>query len=276
MRKIFGIVWFSLLVLLPAGAYAQQAIRVNCGGPVYTDSKGQVWQADTGFAGGTMATKTATFTGTSDPALLATYRLNPASYSFAVPNGQYRVNLYFAEANPNGLKTGARVFNVSLQGTLVFANVDIFAAVGANAALVDGADVTVNNGAVTIGFAPVSGLSPKINAIEILPVTSAPVPTLTLNFTYSDGTPVSGNLNYAVTSSLLSFQGAAALVNGQAQALLVSNPSALGISAQFTVNLNLVDTAGHQLWQISLAMNPSGVNLGAIQSSTLNVIVQRQ
>jgi hypothetical protein len=56
---------------------------------------------------------------------------------------------------------------------------------------------------------------------------------------------------------------------------LFSNPSALGISAQFTINLNLTDTAGRQLWQLSLGMDPAQVNLGAIQTSSLNVVVQK-
>jgi len=56
---------------------------------------------------------------------------------------------------------------------------------------------------------------------------------------------------------------------------LFSNPSALGISAQFTINLNLTDTAGRQLWQLSLGMDPAQVNLGAIQTFSLNVVVQK-
>jgi len=259
--------------LVPGRVLAQQQpIRVNCGGPSFTDSKGQIWQADTGYNGGSMESIAGTYTGTPDPTLLATYHWNPTSYSFAVANGQYHVNLYFAEANPSAEVAGARVFNVSLQGTVVFANLDIFKTVGANAALVDGADLTVSNGAITIGFTPVAGLMPKINAIEILPVIQ---PTLTLNFRYPDGTPVAGNLNYSVSSSLLSFQGSATLASGQAQCVLLANPSALGISAQFSVNLNLTDSAGHQLWQLNVGMNPSGVNLGAVQSSTLNVVVQK-
>jgi hypothetical protein len=78
-----------------------------------------------------------------------------------------------------------------------------------------------------------------------------------------------------VTSSLLSFQGSAPLNNGQAQCIIYANPSALGISAQFTVNLNLTDTAGHTFWQLTVAMDPSQVNLAAVQSSALNVVVQR-
>jgi hypothetical protein len=49
----------------------------------------------------------------------------------------------------------------------------------------------------------------------------------------------------------------------------------MGISAQFTVNLSLTDTAGHTLWQLTVAMDPSQVNIGAVQSSALNVVVQK-
>jgi hypothetical protein len=273
VRKIIGLIVFSLMGLLPTAALAQQTqpIRINCGGPGYSDSKGNMWQADAGFTGGTQETIATAVSGTRDPTLFQSYHWNPTSYSFQVPNGQYHVNLYFTEAHPQTEMIGGRVFNVSLQGAVAFAKLDVFAAAGANAALIKSADVTVTNGTVAIGFTPVSGLSPKISAIEIV----SAVPSLTLNFVYPDGSQVSGNLNYSVSSSLLSFQGAMPLVAGQAQCVLLANPSALGISAQFTVSLNLTDTAGHLLWQVNLGMNPSGVNLGAVQSSMLNVTVQK-
>ncbi len=110
-------------------------------------------------------------------------------------------------------------------------------------------------------------------AIEILPGASGP--SLMLNFKYPDGTPVAGTLAYSISSSLLSFTGSEPLLNGNAQCVLLANPSALGISAQFQANLSLTDSAGHILWQMSLAVNPSQVNLGAIQSSALNVVVQK-
>ena len=274
VRKTLRLIAFAILGLLPGSALGQQPIRVNCGGPSFTDSKGQVWQADTGFSGGTEETISGVVAGTSDPLLFEDYRWNPSGYSFAVPNGSYHVNLYFVEANPRAEVPGARVFSVSLQSISAFANLDIFAEAGANAALIKTSNVTVSNGTINIGFTAVSGLRPKISAIEIVP--GGVQPTLRLNFKYPDGTPVSGNLNYAITSSLLSFNGTAALSNGQAQCVLFANPSTLGISAQFNVNLSLTDTAGHQLWQINLGMNPSGVNLGAVQSSALNVVVQKQ
>jgi hypothetical protein len=57
--------------------------------------------------------------------------------------------------------------------------------------------------------------------------------------------------------------------------MILANPSSLGISAQFTVNLSLTDTAGHLLWQFSVGMNPAQVNIAAVQSSALSVVVQK-
>jgi len=275
VRKTFALILFSFLSLavLPNLTSAQTTIRVNCGGASYKDAHGQIWQADTGFNGGQEETLPGPVAGTSDPVLLESYRWDPTSYSFKLPNGQYHVNLYFSEGNKQADVVGGRVFNVSLQGAKTLTNLDIFSEAGANAALLKTANATVTNGTLTIGFTHVSGLAPKIGAIEIEPGLAPP--TLTLNFKYPDGTPVVGKLNYAVKSALLNFSGAEPLANGHAQCVLFANPSALGISAQFDVNLNLTDSAGHQLWQINLGLNPSGVNFGAVQSSTLNVIVEK-
>jgi hypothetical protein len=49
----------------------------------------------------------------------------------------------------------------------------------------------------------------------------------------------------------------------------------MGISAQFQVALSLTDTAGHVIWQFNIGMNPAQVNIGAVQSSALNVVVQK-
>lgn len=274
MKNFFCLLAVALSACLPAAA--QTPIRVNCGGPSYTDTKGQVWQADFGYSGGTAGSVTSSVAGTSDPVVYEDFRKNPASYSFQVPNGQYQLNLYFDEASTRAEKITGRVFNVSVQGNVVFPELDIFAAAGANAALIKSANVSVTNGALTIGFTRVVGLDPEISAIEILPasgVTTGPV--MTFNFSYPDGTPVIGALNYSVSSSLLSFQGSQALVNGKAQSELFANPSAMGISAQFQVDLSLTDTAGHVLWQMSVGMNPALVNLGGVHSSALNVVVQK-
>ena len=110
MRKLIALIAFLMIASLPATAQTQQPIRVNCGGASYTDSKGQVWQADTGFSGGTAEILTTLVSGTTDLLLYEDFRWNPASYSFVVPNGQYQVNLYFSETVPNAGSVGARVF----------------------------------------------------------------------------------------------------------------------------------------------------------------------
>jgi hypothetical protein len=276
VRKVLCLLLFGVSVGLPATAQTQVPIRVNCGGAKYTDSKGNVWQADSGFKAGKEINNNASITGTPDPTLFETYHWDPGAYSFQVPNGKYQINLYFAEATPADERTGARVFNVSVQGTVVFPSFDIFSEAGAKAALIKTTAASVTNGTLTIGFGYGSGAEPEVSAIEILPANQAVSgPTLMLSFKYPDGTAVAGVLNYAVTSSLLSFHGTQSLVNGLAEADLFANPSAVGISAQFQVTLSLTDAAGHTLWQMNLGMNPAQVNLGAVQSSALNVIVQK-
>lgn len=276
MRKIVGVLTFLLVLCLPKDVLAQQPVRINCGGPAYTDSKGQAWDADHAFNSGSTFSAASSISGTPDQKLYQTERYGDAVlYSFPVANGNYTVNVLLAEIYNAYFKPGARVMNIKVQGTLAFPNVDIFALAGANAALTKSASAVVSNGMLTVEVDNVVG-GAKCSAIEILPAVSAlSGPPLTLSFKYPDGTPVLGTLSYAVTSSLLNFQGSALLTNGQAQCVLFSNPSALGISAQFTVNLNLTDSAGHQLWQLSLGMNPAQVNLGAIQTSSLNVVVQK-
>lgn len=275
MKRTICLLLLGFAAGAPAIAQTQAPIRINCGGPAYTDSKNQTWQADYGFSGGSVVASKTPVSATPDPTLLESSRTNPGAYTFNVSNGPYLVNLYFAEDAPRAEVVGGRVFSITAQGTVELSNLDIFAVVGANTALIESIPATVTNGTLTIGFTAVAGLAPKVSAIEILPATQAIAgPVLTLNFKHANGAPVSGVLSYSVTSSLVSFQGGQALVNGTAQCELFANPSAMGISAQFQVNLSLVDTSGNAIWQMSFGMNPAQVNLGAVQSTILNVVVQ--
>jgi hypothetical protein len=265
------------LLWLPVAARAQQPIRVNCAGPNYTDSKGQLWQADFGFNGGTPRNLSATVKGVYDQALFQKSRLNENAnsgliYTFNVPDGEYRVNLYFAETWAPDQVVGARVFNVKLQGAAAFTSLDVYAEAGANAELVKGSDISVTNGQIAIEFDDIVA-SAKIDAIEILPGASGP--QITLNFKYPDGTPVAGKLSYTISSTLLTFNGSEPLVNGQLNCALLANPSALGISVDFTVNASLTDAAGNVLWHVNVGMNPSQVNLATVQNSDLTVVVQK-
>ena len=282
MRKALAL---TILALATCGmAHAQTtAIRVKCGGPAYSDSKGQAWSADMDFSGGLVSAVTGPVSGTTDPALFQDGRMPsdtaPLVYTFPVANGSYHANLYFAELYSGDAFVGGRVFNVKVEGTTVLQNFDIFAAVGANTALIKGVDFAVTNGAATIELDNVPGHDRgKIAAIEILSnsTTTGAQPSLTLNFTYPDATPVQGTLNYAVSSGTVKLSGAVPLQNGQATCMLFNSPSALGLSGQFNVTLSLTDNASHTLWQITLTMDPTNVSLTGVESSTLNVVVQKQ
>jgi hypothetical protein len=276
-KTLLGVIGLFLFTSLPAAAQAQPPIRIKCEGPNYTDSRGQLWQADYGYKGGTLSSLPATIKGTADQALFLTARKNENSgpsliYSFNIPDGAYHVNLYFAETWGPAMAVGRRVFNVKMQGSAVFTNLDIFAEAGADAALIKGADITVSNNWATIEFDNVVDVA-KIFAIEILPGNSGPA--LSMNFQYPDGTPVAGSLTYTISSSLLSFSGNAPLVNGQVRCALLANPSAMGISMQFTITATLTDSVGHPLWTLNMGMNPSQLNLAAVQQSMLTVVVQK-
>jgi hypothetical protein len=163
------------LVCLPVAAQTQQTIRVNAGGPAYKDSKGQAWSADYGFNTGSLShsAPVATVSGTSDPTLFKSARVGTSSgadlqYQFAVSNGLYNVNLYFAETYYTS--KAQRVFDVQMQGSTVFSALDIFATAGFDHALVKSAKVSVTNGQLIIRFAHRAyGNVPVIAALEILP-----------------------------------------------------------------------------------------------------------
>jgi hypothetical protein len=67
-----------------------------------------------------------------------------------VPNGNYTVRLHFAENYQPLFQVGQRVFDVNIQGALVFDNIDVFAEVGARTALIKTATATVTNGTLSI------------------------------------------------------------------------------------------------------------------------------
>jgi Malectin domain len=283
LSLVFG---FMAVVSLPAAAQTSgsgttqttpQTIRVNCGGGAYTDANAQVWQADTGYNSGNVATNNANIAGTANQTLFHSTRYGfgkktPLIYTFPVAAGSYHVNLYFAETSPRMVSVGARVFNVKIAGNMAFQNLDVFAAAGANSALVKSADAVVTDGQLTIELDSVQQ-DAEINAIEITQTLATP--QLTLNFVYPDGTPVSGALNYNVTTTSSSITGNQPLTSGQVTCLLVSSPQLLGLVGAMNVNLSLTDTAGNSLWQIALTLNPASANFAAVQSSSLNVVVQK-
>jgi hypothetical protein len=147
----------------PVGTFTP--IRVNGGGPAYTDSLGQLWSADNSFSAGSTFSTGAAITGTADPTLYQTERFGNLQYQFTVPSGTYTVNLKFAEIW--WTQAGQRVFNVTINGAAVLTNFDIIAAAGSPNQAIDRAFTVSSTGTITIQFAAVVD-NAKISAIEIV------------------------------------------------------------------------------------------------------------
>jgi hypothetical protein len=153
------LVGYATVNLIPA------AIRVNAGGPGYTDPQGNVWSADNGYSGGSTYSVSSAITGTTTPAIYQTERYGNVTYQFPVTNGSHTVTLKFAELYFTA--PGNRTFNVTMNGQTVLTNFDVVAAAGGGLKAVDQQfTVNVTNGSIAIQLIPVIS-APTLNGIEI-------------------------------------------------------------------------------------------------------------
>jgi len=136
----------------------------------YTDSVGNVWQADEGFDGGDSTERAADLqiTNTADPAIFHTEHFGMNSFSCNLPNGKYTVKLLFAETYPDITGPGQRVFSMNVGGKQID-DFDTFAkAGGGKTAYIESVNVDVTDGKLVITFTAKTQ-NPEINGIEILP-----------------------------------------------------------------------------------------------------------
>ncbi len=146
------------------------AVRINSGGSAYTSAGNAVFLADTYYLSGQTVTRTGiTISNSPDPSLYMTLRFDANfGYSIPVPNGTYTVKLHFAETSPPFSGINKRKFNVTMNGTVVYSGLDVFAEAGAaNKALIKTNTVTVTNGKLDISFAVTVGTNAFVNAIEV-------------------------------------------------------------------------------------------------------------
>ena len=142
---------------------------INIGGKIYTNSLGQTWIADNYFSGGKTYSTNAAIAGTSDDKLYQSERFGNFSYKIPVANGNYEVDLEFAEIYwdaPN-----QRIFDVAAEGKLVLDDLDIWSEVGKNAALTKQLSIEVTDGMLNLDFLTVVDQA-KVSAIRVKPYES--------------------------------------------------------------------------------------------------------
>jgi hypothetical protein len=180
-RKVISLILVVVFFLSFTAQNTQASFnfRTNSGGLAYTDTSGNSWSADNSFTGGSafLSNIGSAPTGTSDPTLYQDSRFSATNFSYdvAVPNGSYTVTLKFAEIRAASCSTGARKFNVSIEGTQVLSSFDIFALAGCNNAVDKTFTTSVTDGTLNIVFTAVTGTA-AVNAIQIV---SASTPTAT-------------------------------------------------------------------------------------------------
>lgn len=151
-------------------------VRINCGGPNYTDGSGNLWSADINFSGGTAGSTADAIAGTTDDTLYQTERYGNSSYSIPVTSGEYQVTLKFCEIFFTS--AGSRSFNVLIEGTQVITGLDLFVVAGSDTAHDRVFTTVVSDGILNINFVSVTD-NATISAIQVLPVFPTPTPTST-------------------------------------------------------------------------------------------------
>jgi hypothetical protein len=154
-------------IYLPLITRTVPAVRIESGSDSsYTDTQGNVWQADTGAIDGNKGDfGNIAIANTSDPRIYQTEHYELTGYTFPVVNGYYTVRLHFAE---NYYSTvGQRILNVNVEGSQIN-NLDVLSeAGGAHRALIKTVSVVVTDGQLNLSFAASVGQT-MINGIEIL------------------------------------------------------------------------------------------------------------
>ena len=158
------------------GSYYSNDTVVNQGTIAADDSGGLttpfVYDTDYsgGFTGSTAAVvSTSGVTNPAPQAVYQTYRAGAFTYTLTglTPSASYTLRLHFAD--PSSTAAGQRQFDVSVNGTAVLTNFDVFAAAGGeNKAVVKSLTATANaQGDLVITFAYGAAGTPFVNGIDV-------------------------------------------------------------------------------------------------------------
>lgn len=226
------------------------------------------------------------------------------------PGSSYQVDLLFSEIWRGGFDVGRRVFDVSLEGTVVLDNFDIYSEVGARTAIVKSFDITATDGNLDIDFTHIKN-NPAIAGIVVTEVGSNPTntpPTISavadqnidenettgpISFTVGDAdgdsvtvTAVSSNpLVVTATGISLSGTGANRAVtvtpvadaDGATTITLTASDGTDTVTEQFLVTVNNTDGPidPPQPGPATLALNAGGAAVGYFSSAAQFVNASR-
>lgn len=150
-------------------------IAVNVGSQAeMADVDGVIWLADRAYTKGSYGhvggeavpfSKELPVRGTSQPPVYITFREGLSAYRFDVPDGDYELELRFAE--PNATPVGERVFDVQVNGTPVVTMLDLVTQAGTGVAVPVLVPVrAVNGGGLDVRFVSRKG-KPILSAIRV-------------------------------------------------------------------------------------------------------------
>jgi len=145
-------------------------IRIKAGdSSSFTDSQGNLWLADQGFADGDTDERPGiAITNAVDARIYQSEHYSMSRFTQPLPNGKYIVKLHFCETYDGIQGPGGRVFSFNVAGH-EFKDFDVWAKSGGfQTAYVEAVPVDITDGNLVITFAP-NVENPQINGIEILP-----------------------------------------------------------------------------------------------------------
>ena len=170
--------------------------RINCGGDAFNDEFGQQWQADDTLYSHSWGQDfgmhpyqasqrhiTNDIRGTKSDELFQFFRFGRHRlwYDLPVPDGDYRVELYFAEpwhgkdGGEQGDYEGMRIFDVAINGETLVDDLDPWAEAGYCGALKRVVNAKAKDGRLHISFPEVKAGQAIISAIAIASVKSVAV-----------------------------------------------------------------------------------------------------
>jgi beta-galactosidase len=232
----------------------------NCGTDILAISAGGpgagIFAADEGFTGGGASNTGATIdtSGVTNPAPQSVYqnqRIGSFTYTLPglTPTTSYLVRLHFNE--PYWTNPGARLFNVSINGTQVLTNFDIFAAAGGqNIAMVEQFTSTANaQGQILLQISTVKD-NGALNGIEVLNSTAGNTqPNAPANLTATPASSSQINLSWTASSTsgvtYTIFRNGTAVMSGLTGTTFSDSNLTSGTTYSYTVKA--FDTAGNSL-----------------------------